>query len=403
MEKINANLNIKILYIIIFAPVGVLTTLIGQYLNSIGFNGTQIGTITSIATACGIISQAFWGKRYTNSRDGRKVIGFICIIGAILAIIISFVKGYYLFAVLYGLLFFFASCVTGLCDTMVLELNLEYGNIRLWGAVGFGLVVFLGGKIGEMLSLRSIFYIYATAFVISALILTTIRNSKDNMFNSRNHVSTKSSASKSNTSKSKRLGYSQLLKDHRAVQLIICALFIYGTDMANNTYFSFLYKNGGGSLSGFGTIFFLMIIAEAPFMGIAPRITQKLGRSRVLIITMIISVLRFALFAAGPSYIILIILFPLHGFIVGVIIVEYMNYLKETVCPKLLGLAVAAFYAFGSNGGGIICNLIGGIAMDYLGIKGAYGVFCILNLISLVLFLVFGLHKTEEKEPLSSN
>lgn len=393
MDKKISELNIKILYVIIFAPVGVLTTLIGQYLSSIGFSGTQIGTVTSVATACGIISQAFWGKRYTNAKDGRKVIGFICLAGAALAIIISFIKGYYLFAVLYGLLFFFASCVTGLCDAMVLELNLEYGNIRLWGAVGFGLVVLLGGKIGELLGLRSIFYIYAAAFVISVLILATIRNSKTPVLNR-----TGAATSEKNISESKRFGYGLLLTEHRAIQLIICALFIYGTDMANNTYFSFLYRNGGGTLSGFGIVFFLMIIAEAPFMGIAPMLSKKLGRTKLITVTIIISILRFAVFALGPSYIILIALFPLHGFIVGVIIVEYMNLLKSVIDPRMIGLAVAAFYAIGSNGGGIICNLIGGVAMDLLGIKGAYGVFCVLNLVSLLLFFAFKLNKAGNEE-----
>lgn len=386
-EKMNSELKIKILYLIIFAPTGVMSTLIGQYLNSIGFSGTEIGTITSLATASGILSQAFWGKQYTNSKDGRKVIGLICTAGALFAIGLSFIKGFYAFAIVYFLMYFFASCVTGLCDSMVLELDLDYGSIRLWGAIGFGAVILLGGTIGDVLGLNSIFYIYAIAFLISTLVLFTIKNPKLGL-----RETDKTSEPK------EKVGYLQLLGDKKAVQLIICALFIYGTDMANNTYFSFLYRDGGGTLTGFGTIFFLMIIIEAPFMGIAPKLGKKIGHAKLLTITIIISVIRFGVFALGPSYIILIILFPLHGFIVGVIIVEYMNYIKESVNPKFLGLAIAAFYAIGSYGGAIICNLLGGIAMDYLGIQGAYGVFGVLNLISLILFVAFGLSNPKRSE-----
>lgn len=59
--------------------------------------------------------------------------------------------------------------------------------------------------------------------------------------------------------------------------------------------------------------------------------------------------------------------------------------------------AVSAFYAIGSNGGGILCNFLGGIVMDLYGSAGLYLFFGILNVIGVILYFIFGLHKSEKK------
>ncbi|MBR4020206.1 MAG: MFS transporter, partial [Firmicutes bacterium] len=40
----NNSIKLKTLYFFIFSAMGVMNPLISQYLNSIGFSGTQIGT-----------------------------------------------------------------------------------------------------------------------------------------------------------------------------------------------------------------------------------------------------------------------------------------------------------------------------------------------------------------------
>ena len=54
------------LYFLIYCPLGVLCPLIGQYLSSIGFSGTQVGTVTSLGTAAAVLGGMFWGKVDAN-------------------------------------------------------------------------------------------------------------------------------------------------------------------------------------------------------------------------------------------------------------------------------------------------------------------------------------------------
>ena len=106
---------------------------------SIGFSGTQIGTVTSMATAIAVFASTFWGNhnsninylevyfliivcirtfilylvvlftliavfastfwgnRYANSRDGRKVIALICLLAGAMAVCNSFVTIFLIF------------------------------------------------------------------------------------------------------------------------------------------------------------------------------------------------------------------------------------------------------------------------------------------------------------------
>ena len=48
-----------ILYLFMYAPLGFVCPLIGQYCSSIGFNGTQVGLVTSVGTLGAVIGGLF--------------------------------------------------------------------------------------------------------------------------------------------------------------------------------------------------------------------------------------------------------------------------------------------------------------------------------------------------------
>lgn len=380
------RLKLKTLYFFIFSAMGVMNPLISQYLDGIGFSGTQIGTVTSVATAVAIFASTFWGHRYANSQDGRKVILFLCVAAAVTGILNSFVTLFFIFVITYGLMFFFQGPINGSADSMVLENDEEYAGIRLWGAVGYALAVFAGGRVGEYLGLKNIFYIYAAAYLLAALVAMRVKarpHELSNMKKDRESV--------------QKVSFFALLTDKRAVQLILCGIFICGSNVANNTYFSFLYLDGGGSVAGVGTAFLLMVGCEAPFMALAPWISKKITREKSIVLAALLSAIRFGWYATGPSNELLMGTFFLQGIVNGIILVEYVKYVSAVVQPRLIGIAVAAYYAISSHVGTILCNFFGGIAMDYFGSGGVYAFFSLLNLIGVTLYVAFGLHKKIKK------
>lgn len=381
------SVKLKTLYFFIFSAMGVMNPLISQYLSSIGFNGTQIGTITSVSTAVAIFASTFWGERYANSKDGRKVIVFLCLAAGAVGILNSFVTVFAVFVLTYGLMFFFQGPINGASDSMVIENGVEFASVRLWGAVGYALAVFAGGRIGDYFGLENIFYIYAGAYLIGAIIVTKVT--------AKPHDAEEGSAEPDTKEK---VGYLDLLADKKAVRLILCGILICGSNVANNTYFSFLFLDGGGSVAGVGTAFLLMVGCEAPFMALAPWLSRKITREKAIVVAAVLQAARFLWYATGPSAAMLMGTFFLQGIVNGILLVEYVKYISSVVQPRLIGIAVAAYYAISSHIGTILCNFFGGIAMDYFGSAGVYGLFGVINSFGVILFIVFGLHKKENKK-----
>lgn len=391
MEKKKELLKFRGLYFCTYAALGVLNPLIGQYLSSIGFSGTQIGTVTAVGTAVAIFASTFWGDRYSNSRDGRRVILLLCAAAALMGIVSSFVTAFLLFTVAYGVMYFFHGPVNGLSDAMVLENNREdFAQIRLCGAVGYAAAVFVGGRVGGWLGLRNIFYIYAAAFLTAAAIILTIGQRV-----SAGDPQTSKAAAVDTAKHREKIRYSELLRDKKTIQLILCGIFVMGTNVANNTYFSFLFRDGGGTVAGVGTIFLLMVGSEAPFMALAPKISRKLSQEKTIAAAMALSAVRFGWYAFGPSWQMLMALFFLQGMVNGILLVEYVKYISAVVEPRLIGIAVSAYYAVSSNVGSILCNFFGGVAMDHFGSVGVYGLFSLFNAVGVALYLLCGLHKAK--------
>lgn len=399
----NTN-RFRLFYLFGYGAMGVMNPLISQYLSSIGFSGTEIGTVTSAATFAAVLASVFWGERYSNSSDGRKVIAFICISAAVMGFVNSAVTGFLIFLLTYSVQYFFQGPVMGVSDALVLEQDQEnFSSIRLCGAAGYAAAVFAGGRIGDAVGLESIFYIYACVFVLAGCTVITSarprRSSADQSEEESLEYIKKETSSNRGAEKAEngKVRYSELLKDRKAIQLIICGIFVMGTNVANNTYFGFLFREGGGTVAGVGTAFLLMVGSEAPFMALAPYLCRKFSREKTILAAMALSAARFLFYAAGPSSEFLLITFFLQGMVNGILLTEYVKYLSEVVEPRLIGMGVAAFYAVSSNGGTILCNFFGGIAMDWLNSRGVYALFSALNAAGALLYLYFGLHKTTKK------
>ena len=61
----------------------------------------------------------------------------------------------------------------------------------------------------------------------------------------------------------------------------------------------------------------------------------------------------------------------------------------------MLGIAVSVYHAICSNSSAILCQFVGGVILDRSGATSVYLFFAVLNVIGVVLYLVFNLHKYE--------
>lgn len=372
-----SDLNRCILYFFIYCPLGSLCPLIGQYLSSIGFSGTQVGIITSLGTGAAILAGLLWGKIYANIDKKRWLIISMCMAAAGLGLLSSTTAVFAAFALIYSMMYAFQGPVYGLTDSFVISKSNNFPVIRATGAAGYAVAAFAVGKLAGSSGLVNIFYIYAAAFMITAILM--IRESDPPVYRE----------------KTKKIKMGHLMRDKKFVKLLICAFLLTGTSVANNTYFSYLFIEGGGTIAGVGTAFLLMTGSEAPMMALAPWLSRKIGIERLILICGVIMVGRFALYASGPGYGILLGTFFLQGTSQGVILVEIVRYFNKIVPPEMSGMAISVYYALGNNLSVIVCSFMGGIALDLTGARGVYVFFALINAGGVILYWLMGMYRDE--------
>ena len=388
-----------------FMAIGMLFPLLGQYLSSIGFTGVQIGVITATATAIGIGASPFWGCRYHNSKNSKRIVLFLCTFVMLVVVGLLFIKEYVLFLIIYALFTFFQAPIMPLSDAMTLEARMPFGAVKKWGAIGFALGVFIAGQIAYLTGLVIIFPLCAFGFFITGLIVwLMMRRKKSKETNGTladtkemftDTVNDKLDCDFGSEIKEKTEGFGVLFSNKRFMALLFSAFFICGTNIANNNYFGFLYTGVGGSVAGIGIAFLLMCGSEAPFMAWTERISSKFTQERMILISMIISALRYFWYSTRPSPELLIGTFFLQGMVNGIILIEFVKYIAKLVEPAMIGMAMTLYQAISSNCSTIICQLIGGAILDsYSGVE-VYLFFGIYNVIGIILYVGFGLHQVK--------
>ena len=372
--------KLSVLYFLIYCPLGALCPMISTYLNSIGFSGTQVGIVTSLGTATAFFAGLFWGGVYSNSHRKRWILAFMCAAAAALALLGTGTKLFFVYTVIYCCMYFFQSPLHGLCDSFVLSEGGNFPIVRSMGAIGYALTVFAAGELAEARGMENIFYIYAAAFLLAIVVIFCQKEPP--YYKERSEDKIKISA---------------LLSNKTYIKLVICAFFVMGTNIAHNTYFAYLFREGGGDVSGLGLAFLLMAGSEAPFMILLPGLMKKFTSEKLILTAMIVSVIRFGYFATGPAAAMLLKTFFLQGIVNGILLVEVVKYVDRVAGPKHSGVAIAVYYAVTNNLSVILCNLAGGIVLDVLGARGVYGFLCIMNVISVVLYIAMGLYRDQEK------
>ena len=373
MENKTRNWNSCILYLFIYAPLGAVCPLISQYLSSIGFTGTQVGAVTSVSTAAAVLGGLVMGNVFANAKTKRLVVMLSLSLAAIGAVASMFTKGFIAFVIIYSVLYFFQQPVQGFCDSIVIENGKNYAIVRAFGAIGYAVSSYFAGLLADNKGLQVIFIVHAISSALGA-IMVMVEKEPPHYVEKKEKVSTL-----------------ELFKSKEFVELLICAFFVMGPIMGNNTYFGYLYRNAGGDVAGIGLCFMLMAGSESVVMLLLPLFKRKLSTQKLIIVGLIVAMVRFAIFSFGPSTKVLIGTFFMQGIMDGILLVEFVNYFERLFEPRLANISVSTYYAFGMNLSSIVTNMIGGIVLDAFSAQGVYVLFTLMSTIAFLLYICTGL------------
>ncbi|SHE52503.1 MFS transporter, PPP family, 3-phenylpropionic acid transporter [Seinonella peptonophila] len=373
---------ISAFFFFLYAGYGIFYPMLGIYLKEQHFSGLEMGVMMSISPLLLMVFQPIWGLINDFFQKPHLILIITSLMSAVTLLFLSFTHQFSIIMLLFILFSVFQSAINPLSDSLVVsftkKIEKNYGDFRLWGAISFALAAWLMGWLGGYTSLLAIFYLYAFALMIVALLSWYLPYAEP-----------------------LPREQSQMWQDLRvlfrlpAYLLFLVATFcVLGPMLANNNFFGIFYQFVGGTLAGVGVCFLIGAGSEAPFMKVASRLIGKYGYLPIILSSAVLSAIQYYSYAIAIPVNWVPWITSLQGFSIGLFIpasVQMVGYLA----PQTVQTTAIAVYNAVANGIGTFFFLfVGGLLLDYFPVTVVYWFFADFTLIGvLVILWLFYRHK----------
>lgn len=373
-KEIKRNIwTMQVFYLLTFFGTGSLYPLLSVYLSDVeNLNGYQIGTIMSISPIVMIFFQPIWGMVSDKLNAPIKILTATTLIAGIFGLGYITFNGYYWVFITATLVAIFQSAIIPVSDSLSLKytskVKINYGNIRLFGSLGFGIAVFVMGRLSE-LSPEIIFYSFFISLLFASFLASRMpfeKNTKNqNLF----------------------AGVKEILFHKKFLVFLGITFLVFGPNLANNTYFGLYIDGSGGTYTGIGIAFLLAVLSEVPFMKVASSWINRIGLLQVATIAGVVSLGRWLLYFAEPDLWIIYATSILQGFSIGLFIPAGLQYIRDITPVHITATAITLYSAIGNGLGNWFSTFVGGIIFEESSIFTVYLFFAILAAIGIFLSL----------------
>ncbi|MCT4618118.1 MAG: MFS transporter [Marinisporobacter sp.] len=346
------------------------------FLDSKGLDNIQIGMILAINSFISVFGQPFWGMVSDKTQSIKKVFMILLCVAVILISSLSFYEGALLLGIVFGIITFFESALAPLLDSWVImsiqkEKNTSYGNIRLWGSVGYAVMVYIFGQLIEMNGIGILFICYALFGIITIFLCTRVGE------NSSIHGN-----------KVKKLKISKLLKNYDYIVFLIFAVGIFIPYKAAYTFLPRLMDAVGGNKAHLGIALSVMALSEVPLFILSNRLIDKIKPIYIILFSAIFFILRQFLFAIASSPIHVILIQALQGLSFALFLTGSVYYIYSLAPEELKSTAQTFGSAVFIGGSGIVGNYGGGWAIEHFGLVNMYNIGIYLSMAVTLFFMI---------------
>ncbi len=341
-------------YFIYYFFVGAFVPYWGLYLTAESFSPADIGVLMSLFQLSRIIAPNLWGWLADHTRQRVRWIRTTACLGLIGFILIFWAHDFTSMFVVMIALSLFTSSTLPLSESLVLahlaSTNGHYSKIRLWGSWGFMVASIVLGFLTDWLGIRSLlWFILAVQCVLFGL---TWRLPEA-------HVPPHAHD---------QFSVWQILRQPTVFSLLIgCAMMVTAHGLMYNFYSIYLTQHGY-SKATIGCLWSLGVLCEIGIFIKMPWIMARFKLKTILLSSLAIGVLRFALMGLVPEqWGWLLLAQTLHAFTFGSfhaasveVVTQYFNGRHQAK-----GQAIYNSVAYGI--GGALGGLLGGFALQSLG------------------------------------
>lgn len=341
-------------YFFYFAFVGAFAPYFTLYLHSLGFDAAAIGILMSLMSAMRLVAPNLWG--WLADRTGRKaaIVRLSALLSATGFAAFFFSREFWPLFIAMALVSFFWSASLPLMEALTLH-HLEgraeqYGRIRLWGSVGFIVAVFGTGVWLDRMAIESLLwvnFVLLTGIFICALLLAEPGRPGSNPA-------------------APRLRRALMRPD--VLGLLAACFFMSAAHGPFYVFYSIHLVDHGYDTTAVGVLWSLGVVAEILVFVAMPRLMRRWPAGSILRVSLALAVIRFLLIGWGADHVFLLVIAQLmHGATFGAYHAAAVAALHQWFPAGQMARVQAVYGSISFGAGGMVGNLISGIAWDGVG------------------------------------
>jgi len=340
-------------YFFYFAVVGTLIPYWGIYLKSLGYSSQDVGIISAIIMATRIVAPNFWGWLADHTQQRLRIIRLGSLAASIIFAGILLDQRYWWLVLVVSCYTFFWHAILPQFEVITLGYlgnnYHRYGQIRLWGSLGFMAAVVGLGLVFDVMPIR-----FLPLFILTFLILIWL-----------------SSLSLQNVSAKKSDGQRQHFLSVVFQPTILCFLAAsFLLQLSHGPYYTFytlyLVENYGYSSTATGLLWALGVLAEVAIFIVMHKLLHRFSLRVLMLFSLFVTSLRWLLIAYGAdSLAVLLFAQLLHVCSFGIAHAVSIELVRTYFKGANQGQAQAMYSSFSFGAGGAAGALIGGLLWDY--------------------------------------
>lgn len=338
------------MYACYFTLFGVVFPFLARFLDARGLSAPQIGVISALVFGVNVFAPFLFSL--ISDRTGRRlpVIRFGFVMMGLFYVLTLFGTGFYWYLGVFGLFGIFLSAVLpqmeGLAMTVLGTDKARYGQVRLWGSVGYVAMVWM---LGTALDYFPVTILPVIGVVLCALMwLTTWLIPTESRLDSAQRQAI-------------RAGETTPI-DWRQVSVLLAIVFFWQIGIAPyNTFFDLFLKARDFSASSIGFLISFGTATEIAVFLVISAGFQRFSERFLLISALLATALRWSVLATvEQSFALVFFTQALHALTFGVIHSVAIHRVGRLFPPSRQGLGQGLYVATGMGVGLIVGNLLSG-------------------------------------------
>lgn len=351
-----ASASLSAFYFFYFASLAVFMPYWNPYLEEeLKFTNMALGVMTAVMLGTRVLSPLLWGWLVDHNGRRIEVIRLTSLAVPLIAVAVFWVTTPWEMAILLFCFSFFWNAAlpqveAAAFDSLGAEQENAYAFLRMWGSVGFVVVVIGIGALIDATSLPIILPVMLGLLVI--IWLTTMAMP----------------ASLSTTSASKSVRFRDALKQPVVWALLVVCCLNQLTHMPYYTFFTIFLGEHGYNKTQTGLLFALGVVAEIALFAALPFLWKKISAWTLLVLASVMVVVRWALVGwVVDVWWLLVFTQLLHMFTYGAYHAAAIVLIREYFPGQAQGRGQALYSAASFGLGGAMGALLSGSLREWWG------------------------------------